>query len=246
MLSQRFPPGGVREALAAWAGTLLGLLALTLLGRAAPFLGQLTGALAVAAFLWVPSWLLERRGLDASDAGFRFDRWGRDLAWGLGACAVVLPVFTAGFLWFTAAVPSLPESLRGVVAPYLTGRGPLHGLPAGWDARLDLLGRVAGNAAVALAEEFFYRGWLTQQLEAAWPPKARLLGVPFGRGALLANALFAAGHLLVFAPWRLATFFPGLLFAWLRARTGGAIGAGAVCHWLCNVWLLLLEAAAYG
>ena len=47
------------------------------------------------------------------------------------------------------------------------------------------------------------------------------------------------------SPWRLATFFPGLLFAWLRARTGTVIGASA-CHWLCNVWLLLLEAAAYG
>ena len=246
MIAQLFPKGSVREALGAWAGTLAGLLLLTLAGRAVPYLGQLTGALAVAAFLWVPSLLLERRHLDASDAGFRFDHLGRDLRWGLGACAVVLPLFTLGFLWFTAAVPSLPAPLRGVIAPYLVARGPMmHGLPAGWDARLDLLGRVAGNAAVALAEEFFYRGWLTGQLEAAWPPQARLLGVRFGRGALLANALFAAGHLLVLAPWRLATFFPGLLFGWLRARTG-TIGAPAICHWLCNVWLLLLEVAAYG
>jgi uncharacterized protein len=243
--STRFPPGSVAEALGAWVATLLGLLVISLLGHAVPYLGQLVGAAAVAAFLWVPSWLLERRGLDARDAGFRFDHLGSDLLWGLGACAVVLPLFTLGFLRFTELVPALPAALRGVIAPYVIARGPLHGLPHGWNARLDLLGRVAGNAAVALAEEFFYRGWLTMQLEAAWPPRFKLLGARLGRGALLANLLFAAGHLLVFAPWRLATFFPGLLFAWLRARTG-RVGAGAVCHWLCNVWLMLLEVAAYG
>ena len=246
MATENFPPGSAREALGTWVATLLGLFVLTALGKAAPFLSQWVGAAAVAAFLWVPSWVLERRGLEVRDAGFRFDHLWRDLAWALSACAVVLPLFTLGFLWFTEALPSLPESLRGVVAPYLHARGPLHGLPEATDARLDLLGRIAGNAAVALAEEVFYRGWMTAQLEQVWPPKTRLLGVPFGKGALVANLLFAAGHLLVLAPWRLATFFPGLLFAWLRARTDGRIVAGAACHWLCNVWLLLLEVMAYG
>jgi membrane protease YdiL (CAAX protease family) len=57
--------------------------------------------------------------------------------------------------------------------------------------------------------------------------------------------MFAVGHLLVFAPWRLLTFFPGLLFAWLRARTG-TIAAPALCHWIFNVALLLLERLAFG
>jgi uncharacterized protein len=245
VLSANFPPGSLREALAVWTATLAALFLLTGLGHAVPPLGQWVGALAVAAFLWVPSWVLERRGQEIRDAGFRFDHLREDLLWGLGACAVVLPPFTLGFLWFTGALPHLPEGVRALLAPYAAARGPLHGLPASWDVRLDLLGRVAGNAAVALAEEVYYRGWLTQQLELTWRPRAKLLGAPFGKGALLANGLFAAGHLLVFAPWRLATFFPGLLFGWLRARTGGRILAGAVCHWLCNVWLLLLEAVAY-
>ena len=246
MALEKFPPGSARQALGAWAATLAALFVLTALGKAVPVLAQWVGAAAVAAFLWVPSWVLERRGLEVRDVGFRFDHVLRDLAWGLGACALVLPFFTLGFLWFTEALPALPEGLRGVLAPYVNARGPMHGLPASWDVRFDLLGRVAGNAAVALAEEVFYRGWMTAQLEQAWPPKTRLLGVPFGKGALVANLLFAGGHLLVFAPWRLATFFPGLLFAWLRARTGGRVVAGAACHWLCNVWLLLLEVAAYG
>jgi membrane protease YdiL (CAAX protease family) len=43
-------------------------------------------------------------------------------------------------------------------------------------------------------------------------------------------------------PWRLATFFPGLLFGWLRARTGGVV-APAVAHALSNLLLLFLEAS---
>src|SRR5438067_1689007 len=68
---------------------------------------------------------------------------------------------------------------------------------------------------------------------------------PLGRAAVLTAALFAVGHLLEPAPWRLAVFFPALIFAWLRARTGTVVGA-AVCHFIFNVWLLLLERAAFG
>jgi membrane protease YdiL (CAAX protease family) len=39
-------------------------------------------------------------------------------------------------------------------------------------------------------------------------------------------------------------FFPALVFAWLRARTGTVVGA-ALCHFIFNVWLLLLERAAF-
>ncbi len=225
---------------------LLALAALTLLGHAVSFVGQLVGAAAVAAFLWAPTPLLERRGQDAHDAGWRFDRLQSDLLWGLGACAVVLPPFALGFAWFVHALPTLPPELRTLLAPYL---GAAHPLALHWPkspaASFDLLGRIAGNAAVALSEEYFYRGYLTLRLEEAWPPRTRLLGVPLGQGALLATALFALGHLLEPAPWRLFVFFPALLFAWLRARTG-TIMAAALCHFLCNVTLLLLELAAYG
>jgi len=62
--------------------------------------------------------------------------------------------------------------------------------------------------------------------------------------AVLAAALFALGHLLEPAPWRLFVFFPALIFAWLRARTGTIVGA-AICHFIFNVTLLLLERAAF-
>ena len=224
--------GPVREAVSLWVVVLLGLAALEIAGAAVPVIRSLVGAVAVAAFLYAPALALEKRGQDAFDAGWRFDRLGRDLAWALGTCAVILPLFTAGFAWFTAALGSLPAAWHGVLAPYLS---PAHPLRFRVPLTADFGGKVLGNAAVAFSEEFFYRGYLTLRFEERMTP---------ARAALLAAALFAAGHLLQPAPWRLLTFFPALWFAFVRRRTGTIVGA-SVCHLLANVWLLLLEAAAY-
>ena len=217
----------VREAVAVWAAVLLGLAAVELVGLAVPVVRGLTGALAVAVFLYAPIHFLERRGEDARTAGWRFDRLGADLLWSLGACAVVLPLFTAAFWMFPAWLGQLPAGLRALLLPYAAPAGaPRLHLPLSW----DFAGQVAGNAAVALSEEFFYRGYLTLRFEEKLRP------VP---AALLAAALFALGHLLTPLPFRLAVFFPALLFAFLRNRTGTIAGA-ALCHFLFNVWLLVL------
>jgi membrane protease YdiL (CAAX protease family) len=218
----------VREAVAVWAAIMLGLAAVEAAGLALPVLRGLTGALAVAAFLYVPMRLLEGRGQDVRVAGWRFDRLAADLAWSLGACAVVLPLFTAGFWFFPAWLEKLPAPLHALLAPYAArSAAPNLRLPLSW----DFAGRVAGNAAVALSEEFFYRGYMTLRFEEKLRP------VP---SALLAASLFALGHLLTPAPWRLAVFFPALLFAFLRNRTGTIVGA-AICHFLFNVWLAVLQ-----
>jgi membrane protease YdiL (CAAX protease family) len=220
----------VREAVSVWVAVILGLAVIEVVGLAVPFLRSVVGAVAVAAFLYVPVRYLERRGQDARDAGWRFDRLGADLAWSLGTCAVVLPLFAGAFFVFTAWLDHLPAALRAVFAPY---RGSAHlRIPP---LTLDLAGQVAGNAAVAFAEEFFYRGYMTLRFEEQWSPR---------KSALVAAALFAIGHLLEPAPWRLAVFFPALWFAWLRSRTGTVVGA-AIAHFLSNVWLLLLERSAF-
>ena len=209
-----------------WAGVILALAAVELIGLAVPFVGGLAGAAAVAAFLYLPIRFLEKRGQDARDAGWRFDRLPLDLAWSLGACAIVLPLFTAAFWLFPAWVDRLPASLHALLAPY-AGRHPDLRVPL----TLDFLGQIGGNAAVALAEEFFYRGYMTLRFEEKLRPAP---------AALLAAALFALGHLLTPAPWRLAVFFPALLFAFLRNRTRTIAGA-SVAHFLSNVWLLALQ-----
>ena len=139
----------------------------------------------------------------------------------------------------------LPAALRAVLSPYVGSAHPLSlRLPATAAGAWELTGRVLGNAAVAASEEFFYRGYVTLRLEERWPPVRRILGAPMGKAALLAAVLFALGHLLEPAPWRLFVFFPALIFAWLRARTGTIVGA-AICHFIFNVTLLLLERAAF-
>jgi len=211
----------VREALLAWALVIGGLAVLEVLGRWVPLLQAIVGAVAVAAFLWVPAKFLERRGQDAHDAGWRFDRLGRDLAWSLGACLVILPLFTIGFELFMKTTALLPAQVRWYLGPYARDR-PLHlRLPLDW----AFAGQVAGNAAVAFAEEFFYRGYMTMRFEERKGPVA---------SALIVAALFALGHLLTPAPWRLSVFFPALLFGWMRAKRGG-IGAAIIFHAACNL-----------
>jgi membrane protease YdiL (CAAX protease family) len=66
-----------------------------------------------------------------------------------------------------------------------------------------------------------------------------------GPGFVATQALFAVGHLVTLQPWRLATFFPGLLLGWVRARTGD-VAAPVVVHVLSNLALLVLEASLPG
>jgi membrane protease YdiL (CAAX protease family) len=100
---------------------------------------------------------------------------------------------------------------------------------------------------VALPEELFYRGFM----QTAWSKTRaggrtrRVLGAELGPGFLRTQLLFALGHLVVLQPWRLATFFPGLLFGWLRARTGG-LAAPVLFHALSNLLMMTLEASFYG
>ena len=228
-----------REALTVWAATLAGLGAIELIAGGVPIVGQLVGALAVAAFLWIPQRMLERRGLEARDAGLTLAQWRRDLASALGLSLLILPPFIIGYLKLGAALPLFPHWLGSLAAPFAA---PLHftfRLPPA-SIQLAILGQLGGHAAVALSEEFFYRGYLTLLFEQSWPPRTKVLGAPLGRAAVLVAVLFAVGHLLVPAPFRLLTFFPALLFAWLRARTKTVAGA-ALFHFLCNATLLILQ-----
>ena len=216
-----------REAVVAWGAVIGGLALLQLLVELLPALKGVVGAIAVATFLYVPLRLLERRGQDAHDAGWRFDRLRQDLVWSLAVCAIVLPAFGVLFVLFGRWFAYLPPEIRHWIAPYGRVRPFRLEMPLSW----GFAGQVAGNAAVAFSEEFFYRGYMTLRFEERWSP----LG-----SAVAAAALFAAGHLLTPAPWRLAVFFPALLFAWIRYRTGTIVGA-SIAHFLSNVWLLVLE-----
>ena len=71
--------------------------------------------------------------------------------------------------------------------------------------------------------------------EKHFKPWFSFLGVSIGWGIVLTSLLFAIGHLaLTPHPFRLAVFFPSLVFGWLRAKTGG-VAAPILFHGLANV-----------
>jgi membrane protease YdiL (CAAX protease family) len=166
--------------------------------------------------------------------------WGRASAQALLVCAVVFPAFAAAFWAFGRALPALPPALAGALAPYgppgvIALRAP-EGLA--WRIPVQLL-------VVALPEELFYRGWMQTSWARGAPEGTTVLGARLGRGFLATQALFALGHLVVLQPWRLGTFFPALLFGWLRERTG-SVAAPVLVHAASNLFLATLEASFYG
>jgi len=241
-----------RRLVATWATAVAGLGLARLLALAEPT-GHLAANLAgVAAFLFI--WLPDRRlrergeGWEAYGAPFHgladgrtWRDWGRGAASGLLVCALVFPVFLGGFALFAGALPHLPAGVARLLSPYVGTPAFQPRLPAG----LPLLAAVQ-LLVVALPEELFYRGWL----QTAWARTApgegvTVLGARLGRGFLWTQVLFAAGHLVSLQPWRIGTFFPGLLFGWLRERTG-SIAAPVVVHALSNLFIATLERSFYG
>ena len=166
--------------------------------------------------------------------------WLRGLGFALAVCAVVFPLFLVAFWVYGRALSHLPPSLAGHLAPYLGTPAAHFRLPA----RFPLLVLVQ-VLVVALPEELFYRGWMQTTWAATEPSrKVRILGATLGAGFLWTQLLFALGHLVVLQAWRLGTFFPGLLFGWIRARTG-TVAAPVLVHALSNVFLAVLEASFY-
>jgi membrane protease YdiL (CAAX protease family) len=91
---------------------------------------------------------------------------------------------------------------------------------------------------IALPEEVFYRGWLQQRLRRIWPGGLPAFGVRVGPAILATSVLFALGHVVTMpAAFRLAVFFPSILFGWLRDRTGHLAGSVAF-HVLSNLAML--------
>jgi len=253
-LARRAPARARRVAVLTWAACIA-LLALAKALAAVEPTGLLAGNLAgVAAILFV--FLPERRIEAAGEVGGwspyglpwggltpseRLRRWGRGGLVALSACGLVFPLFLAGFWAYGRLLPSLPPGLASVLAPYAVPPSPHLRLPP----RLGVLALVQ-LFVVALPEELFYRGWFQTTWAATAPGRGvQVLGARLGSGFFVTQALFAVGHLVVLEPWRLATFFPGLLFGWLRERTGD-LAAPVFFHALSNLFIATLEASFYG
>lgn len=108
----------------------------------------------------------------------------------------------------------------------------------------DLWSMVLKNVfLVALPEELFYRGFLETRLERLWPTKRFVLGVPLGRAVIVASALFALGHWL--GEWGNPARLAPFFPAFvfsMLTRKGGSISGAVLYHGLSNAFSATLLA----
>jgi membrane protease YdiL (CAAX protease family) len=229
-------PSAIQEAVGLWAlGFCSIILAFLLFGG-----GGVPKLVATVGFLYLPLIPMRWRGEDYRDYGLTLRSWRQDVRLFLGVSLVVFPLFFVAFALWTQVLPLLPEGLARLVAPFSA--------PAHFSPRLPpRFGEwvVDQLFVVALPEEFFYRGYLQSRLRDAWPQGRRLLGIRLGPAFWVTALLFALGHLAIFQAWRLAVFFPALLFGWMRERTGSVLGA-ALFHAASNLYVRFLEVSFYG
>lgn len=126
-----------------------------------------------------------------------------------------------------------------VFPPFVVGFWLWHGPGHPFAARLppDFLSFVLSQfVLVGLPEEALFRGYVQTRLGDHFVAARRVLGVELSVPAWILQAvLFAIVHLATEpSVEKLAVFFPGLLFGWLRARRGG-IGAAIVFHAASNI-----------
>ena len=224
----------LREALLAWTLGFGAIVAAFVLYRPA------AKVVATLGFLYLPRLAMDARDEDHAAYGLSLRAWRADLGWFLLLSALVTPLYVAGLVLFQQGLAYLPPALAAHLSPHA-------GLPPFQFRLPDRFPEWVVDQAlvVALPEEFFYRGYLQSRLRAAWPGGRTFLGVTWGRAFWVTAALFALGHLAIFQFWRLAVFFPALLFGWIRERTGTVVGAAAF-HAYCNLLALVLQASFFG
>lgn len=241
--------GVAREVFVLW-GLAFGSIALAkALGVFLPWIGRNVKAVAAAAFLFLPSVGLRRRGGTWDDLGVPDLPWrGReaarrffvDLGWGLGVFLLLVPPVVVGFYLMLWIMPELPDWLRWWIPYQRTPVAPSFRLP---DEMLLLV--LDQLLVVALPEEVFFRGYVQTRLKEAWGEgKLRILGVRTGAYFWVTQLLFATAHLGDLDASRLSVFFPSILFGWLRERTG-SIGASVWVHAGSNLLLKVLEASSF-
>jgi uncharacterized protein len=237
----RDPARDARDAYIAFAAVAVLVAGLVRIDVTLPAIGHLGSALVAVLFLYVPVFYAWRRKEDLVDYGFHADPLKKGLITAGIAIAVIFPIFALGyFAFYEIACGS--DLLSNLVPHNMCSRyGGLAGLHAP-----ALTGKLLEFCAVqlivvALPEELFFRGFLLGLLERRFPPKRRILGGGVGLALVISAAMFALIHLPKDGdPRALATFFPGLLFGWMRSSTGSIL-ASTLTHAGSNILIRFLD-----
>ena len=241
-----------RDALITYALVAALVTGLVQINITLPAVGHLGSALVSVLFLYAPMIVLGRRKEDLFDYGFRAEPIKRGLVMAGTAMLVVFPLFVAGyFVFYEIACHS--ELLRHLVPRGMCGSyggfDTMHAPPWSWslgtgEGKVLTLGfLLVQMLVVALPEELFFRGFLLGLLEKRFPPKRRILGGGIGLALVLSSLAFAIIHIPKDGdPRVLATFFPGLLFGWMRSATGSIL-APTLAHGASNILVRVLDLA---
>jgi uncharacterized protein len=200
---------------------VIGICRLLFSLRSIPMIAQTLPLWAAGLFLYVPLLLLFHRRLKPETWGLSLRGAGFSVKLALVISLVCLPSFLIFFYGYQKIwLHVRPVSLK---------------LTSEWGLLL-----LYHLVCVAFPEEVFYRGYMQSRLNEVFPGGLRVFSASLGFGWIYTAVVFAAGHFLVdFRPDTLATFFPGLVFGWLRERTGSVV-ASTIFHALCNATILLL------
>jgi membrane protease YdiL (CAAX protease family) len=254
---------GAREALLASAALIVLLGVGKSLMPMVAFGPDVVFTLAAAFQLYVPLWLIQRRGEAPESHGIhahglflgpvaalrarlvrsarrRRNRLSRGLSrtlahYGRGARLDGRGLAFSLGLAVVAALVTFP--------PFAIGHAYWQEIVVGrtasfvWRLPPDLVEIMLRNTfLVALPEELFYRGFVETRLERRFPSKFVVLLIPISRTVILASALFALGHFV--GEWnlaRLGPFFPAFVFSALTRKSGSIAGA-VVYHGLSNAF----------
>lgn len=194
---------------------------------------------ATVGFLYLPLLAMNVRREEYRDYGLSTRTLASDVRQFVAVSLVVFPLFIGGYVAFVNLFSELPAWVRQLT-PYSFAPRFAFRLP---DRFLEWV--IDQIFVVALPEEFFYRGFIQRRLRDAWPQGRLFFGARLGPAFWVTAVLFALGHLAIFEAYRLAVFFPALLFAWMRERSGSVVGA-ALFHAACNLLVQVLDASFFG
>jgi uncharacterized protein len=230
-----------REVMLSWLFVIASVVVLVRINITLPGIGHLGSALIAVLFLYVPTYVAWRHSQDLVDYGFVSQPLRRGVIMASLAMLLAFPLFVGAYIAFyeVACKSSLLHSFvpHGMCVRY-GGIASLHA-PA---LNFKLLEFCAVQlVVVALPEELFFRGFILGVLEKRWPPKLRIAGGGIGWALVMSAAMFALIHLPKDGdPRALATFFPGLLFGWMRSATGSILPS-TLTHAGSNILVKMLE-----
>ncbi len=177
-------------------------------------------AYAALVFVGTPFIYLRFANSDIAWLGLRGDRLGKDIG--------------------AAALFGIP-----IIAVYVVAWWSYHQLLLGENVAFQvnagiILVIVEQVCAVSLPEELFFRGLCQGMLSQQKEDRRPSFQIMFSPSVLIPSLLFAAAHFIAVPQiYRLATFFPALLFGYLRSRYNSIIPA-VIVHAAANVAVFIL------